>query len=150
MMTTKPILMMFTATMLAACNEAAPASDPALQEAPAPAAAVADTADEATEAMREYAEANARMHAAMGTVDPDPDVAFIRGMIPHHEGAVEMAEIVLRHGVDAETRALAEEIIAAQEREIAMMEGWLAARGLARTDDTEVGTMDMDHEAMAH
>ena len=108
--------------LASACSPAADATG----NAAAPAAA---TPDNATEAMRAYAAANDRMHAGMGRIDRDPDVAFVQGMIPHHQGAIDMAEIVLKHGKDPETRRLAQEIVAAQRTEIAQMKAWLAKRG---------------------
>ena len=73
----------------------------------------------------------AKMHGPMmeGIRHPDPDVAFVQGMIPHHQGAVDMARIQLRHGTDPRMRQFAQEVIAAQEHEIAEMKAWLASRG---------------------
>ena len=64
----------------------------------------------------------ARMHRAMAaspTGDPDRDFATM--MIPHHQGAVEMAEAELRFGKDERLRRLAQGIIVEQRQEIAVM-----------------------------
>ncbi|MDZ4067684.1 MAG: DUF305 domain-containing protein [Tabrizicola sp.] len=62
-----------------------------------------------------------------GMLNADADVAFACGMIAHHQGAIDMAEVLLAHGDDPQMRALAEEIIAAQVAEIGQMTEWLAA-----------------------
>jgi uncharacterized protein (DUF305 family) len=61
-----------------------------------------------------------------GMVNEDPDLAFVCGMIAHHQGAIDMAEVLLAHGADPQMRVLAEEIIEAQVAEIDLMKTWLA------------------------
>lgn len=75
------------------------------------------------------------MEAAPLTGDPDRD--FLAMMIPHHEGAVEMARLVLVHGRDPLVRRLAEEIFAGQQTEIAAMRERLAILRAGR--DAEPG-----------
>lgn len=69
---------------------------------------------------------NLKMHEGMNiTFTGNADADFVKGMIPHHQGAVDMAKVVLAFGSDPEIRKLAEAVIRAQETEIAMMRAWL-------------------------
>ncbi|MBQ2261003.1 MAG: DUF305 domain-containing protein [Loktanella sp.] len=61
-----------------------------------------------------------------GMMNEDADVAFACGMIAHHQGAIDMAQVLIEHGQDPQMLALAEEIIAAQVAEMEQMSAWLA------------------------
>lgn len=61
----------------------------------------------------------------MGMLQEDADIAFACGMIAHHQAAIDMAEVLLDHGQDADMRSLATEIIEAQTAEIDRMTRWL-------------------------
>ncbi|MDP1639535.1 MAG: DUF305 domain-containing protein [Hyphomicrobium sp.] len=116
----------FLACALVVLAPVAFAQDPNVhQHEAAPAAGEkSDAANEAFEA------ANEKMHEGMDIeLTGDADVDFVRGMIPHHQGAVDMANVVLKYGKDPEIRKLAEGVIKAQEDEIVFMKTWLAKHG---------------------
>jgi uncharacterized protein (DUF305 family) len=73
-------------------------------------------------------QAHEAMTKDMGAVKPsgNPDVDFVRMMIPHHQGAIDMAEVELKYGKDESRKKLARDIIHAQTQEIAEMKDWLA------------------------
>lgn len=67
-----------------------------------------------------------QLQALRDAEGPEAARLFLEGMIEHHQGAVDMAKTQLDDGQNPQARALAEDVIAAQEREIAQMEDMLA------------------------
>ncbi|CAG9179294.1 DUF305 domain-containing protein [Cupriavidus pampae] len=72
------------------------------------------------------AENDAAMTKMMKDMDVQPtgdiDRDFVAMMTPHHQGAIEMAQAVLRHGKNEQLRRIAQEIIVDQQQEIAAMQ----------------------------
>jgi uncharacterized protein (DUF305 family) len=73
--------------------------------------------------MKGMAEMNMQMMSGMTA--SDIDVAFVCSMIPHHQGAIDMAKAELAHGDNQWAKDMAQKVIDAQEKEIAEMLAWL-------------------------
>jgi uncharacterized protein (DUF305 family) len=81
-----------------------------------------------------------QMHAVKSTVDVDKD--FVLLMLPHHQAAIEMAKVELLWGKDADSRRLAQEIIADQQSEIELMRLWLENQNTSKPESTEEQSKD--------
>jgi uncharacterized protein (DUF305 family) len=88
----------------------------------------------------DWSELNAtmdKMHMAMAAIERsgNADVDFVRLMLPHHQGAIDMAKVQLLYGKDPKMRRLAQEIITDQQLEIELMQRWLKAHIPAESKD---------------
>lgn len=109
----------------AQAQQAAPKMDHGAHAAPAASAANTSPSTKA------YLQSDEKMMKGMSvpyTGDADKD--FVSHMIAHHQGAVDMAQVLLKHGKDPELRKMAQDIIKAQESEIAFMKQWQAKNGV--------------------
>ena len=95
-----------------------------------------------------YKQVMGTMHEGMMTnYTGDADLDFVRGMIPHHQGAVDMAYILMRDGKSLALRELARDITRSQQQEIALMKEWLATHNSIETPQPKA---DKKHEHHAH
>jgi uncharacterized protein (DUF305 family) len=77
-----------------------------------------------------YMDAMKKMQADMPKDQTgDSDVDFARNMIPHHQGAIDMAKVEVASGKDPMLKKMARKMIKDQEAEIAELQGWLKKRG---------------------
>ena len=85
-------------------------------------------ASNAKEITQAYQQKDMSNHDAMmqGTMDANPDIAFAKGMIPHHQGAIDMATIEQTYGKNPAMLTLAKQIKQAQTPEIKQMQDWLS------------------------
>ena len=79
----------------------------------------------------------------------NPGTAFLQQMIPHHQGAIEMAEYEIAHGKDNEMIQLAKSILIEQKSEIEQMKRWLSESNIAvRMPDSYMSDMEKTMEIM--
>ena len=131
---------MTTSNMTAAAFLLASLAFPALAQQPAPAATMpmspghtmpgmpmAAPGADASPSTRAFKAADEKMMKDMNRpMTGNADQDFVAGMLPHHGGAVDMARVEIQYGKDPEMLRLARAVIAAQEKEIALMKAWQA------------------------
>lgn len=114
-------------TIVAAMLLAVPALARPVPAAPPPGA----TSDAATTG---YRQAMKSMMEHMDTpYSGNPDRDFVVGMLPHHQGAIDMAQVELQYGRDPALRKLARDIAASQSKEQDFMRAWLAKHPVGKS-----------------
>ena len=115
------LLILAVQPALAQASHAAPGAAPhttPVAMSPAPTQAPWQAENEAS-----MARMNQAMQETMGGATEDE--AFVRSMLPHHQGAIDMARTELAYGRDPVLRRMAQRIVATQQQEIMEMRAWL-------------------------
>ena len=113
------------------------------------AAALAGCASDSTATTSTPPTSSADATAAGSTTGSEADIAFAQLMIPHHQQAIEMADLAAANATSPEVKALATQIKAAQDPEIQTMTQWLTTWGAPTmmatpsNGGTDHGGMDM-------
>jgi uncharacterized protein (DUF305 family) len=87
------------------------------------ATALAQSSDYKAEAMATHKQ---MMEGMQIEPSDEPDKDFAMMMIPHHQGAIDMARLELKYGKDPELLAMAEKIVGDQQKEIEQLKAWQA------------------------
>ncbi|MBX9707079.1 MAG: DUF305 domain-containing protein, partial [Caulobacteraceae bacterium] len=123
-----------SSVVIAACSPAAEPAAQASSEASAPAQ------EPMAMAQTPFAAAETKMHEAMmAATGADAGETWARKMIPHHQGALDMSEIVLRDTQDAEIRRMAQKTLEMQTGDIAELRRWLETNGGAAAGAAATG-----------
>ena len=98
--------------------------------------------DQMNEAQKGLHEAMMKMNGPMmmGMMAKDADVAWVCSMIPHHQGAIDMARAGLKGADNAESKKLAEETIQSNEREIRKLVAWVEKNAQKESKDEATGS----------
>ena len=102
-----------------------PSSSAEAQSAPAGSQGTAGDSTAAFKSADERMMKNMQGSTYTGNADED----FVSHMIPHHQGAVDMAEVELKYGKDPQLKRLAKQIVSSQKKEIAFMKQWQTKHG---------------------
>ncbi|MBD2445915.1 DUF305 domain-containing protein [Nostoc sp. FACHB-152] len=116
----------FSSSLLTACSTSISSS-----QEPNTATTTADTSNQQHMnhggGMMDHSGMHHGMTMDLGPADANYDLRFIDAMIPHHQGAVEMASVAQQKSQRPEIKKLADEIIKAQNQEISQMKQWRTA-----------------------
>lgn len=126
-MTRISLIILSSAFAISAASAQQPASKP-MMDSGMPMKMMEPMASDSA-ATKGYKQVMMKMISGMQPYTGDADADFMMQMKGHHQAAIDMAKVELANGKDAEARKLATEIVAAQEKEIAVIDKWLKTKG---------------------